>query len=204
MFLLSRKKNCRYDQHATFSEWLSHLYDALELVDWRSGEIRDRAVNEWLLAETLTAMSNIDHRRVQKWVKTLRRHQSQLLTSLDWLAASLQPFRAQLVQVVPADQQESFMRTVARYWRLQQALINGHRSFRRQAQEAEVTLQALTAHDTQRQQLAENLLGLLDAACRTSSMMEGVNGLLKQFLHNHRAFRNLETLQLYLTFGASL
>ena len=74
--------------------------DALELVDWRSGEIRDRAINEWLLEETLTAMSDIDHPRVQKWVKTLRRHQSQLLTSLDWLATSLQPYREQLAQVV--------------------------------------------------------------------------------------------------------
>ena len=46
--------------------------------------------------------------------------------------------------------------------------------------------------------MAQRMLGLLDAACRTSSMMEGVNGLLKQFLHNHQAFRNMETLQLYL------
>jgi len=50
------KEERRYDQHATFSEWLSHLYDAFELVDWRSGEIRDREINQWLLEETLTAM----------------------------------------------------------------------------------------------------------------------------------------------------
>ena len=192
------KEELRYDQQAAFAEWLSHLVDALELVDWRSGEIRDRPINEWLLEETLTAMSDIDHPRVQKWVKTLRRHQSQLLTALDWLEASLQPYREQLAQVVPADQQESFMRAVARHWRLQQALINGHRSFRRQAQEAEAILQSLVANDTQRQQMAEKLIAVLNAACRTSSMMEGVNGLLKQFLHNHQAFRNLETLQLYL------
>ena len=46
--------------------------------------------------------------------------------------------------------------------------------------------------------MADKLLSLFDAACRTSSMLEGVNGLLKQFLHNHKAFRSLETLQLYL------
>jgi hypothetical protein len=29
------------EQHDTLSHWLGHLYDALELVDLRSGEIRD-------------------------------------------------------------------------------------------------------------------------------------------------------------------
>ena len=55
---------------------------------------------------------------------------------------------------------------------------------------------AITSKETK--QLVEKLLALLDAACRTSSMMEGINKLLKQFLHNHQAFRSPETLQLYL------
>ncbi len=192
------KEEQRYEQHAAFTEWLSHFVDALELVDWRSGEIRDCAVNEWLLEETLTAMIAIDHPRVQKWVKTLRRHQSQLLTGLDWLATSLQPYREQLAQVMADDQQEQFMQIVARHWRLQQALINGHRSFHQQAQDATVAFESSIANDSQRQQLAEKLLDLLNAACRTSSMMENINGLLKQFLHNHQAFRSSEMLQLYL------
>lgn len=192
------KEERRYDQHAAFAEWVSHFVDALELVDWRSGEIRDPAINEWLLEESLTAMTAIDHPRLQKWVKTLRRHQSQLLTGLDWLATSLQSYREQLSQVVSDDQQESFLQIVARHWRLQQALINGHRSFRQQAQEAAVAFESLIANGSQRRQMAEKLLDLLNAACRTSSMMEGVNGLLKQFLHNHQAFRSPETLQLYL------
>ena len=128
----------------------------------------------------------------------MRRHQKQLLTSLDWLAASLQPSRQQLVPIVAPDQQDSFMRTVARHWRLQQALINGHSAFGQQAQAAATALQELVANDAQCRQLAENLMTLLDAACRTSSMIEGVNGLLKQFLHTHQAFRSPETLQLYL------
>jgi hypothetical protein len=192
------KEELRYAQHAAFAEWLSHFMDALELVDWRSGEIRDCTINKWLLEETLTAMSAINHPRVQKWVKTLRRHQSQLLTALDWLETSLQPYREQLAQVVSDDQQEPFMRIVARHWRLQQALINGHRSFRQQAQEAASAFESLIANDSQRRQMTEELLDLLNAACRTSSMLEGVNGLLKQFLHNHQAFRSPETLQLYL------
>ena len=192
------KEERYYNQHAEFSEWLSHLYDAFELVDWRSGEIRDRAISEWLLEETLTAMSTIDDSRVQKWVKTLRRHQSQLLTAFDWLDLSLQPYRQQITESVPVEQQELFMRIVARHWRLQQALINGHSSFRQQADKAKIALDALIANTCEYRQLAEMLLSLLDAACRTSSMMEGVNKLLKQFLHNHQAFRSPETLQLYL------
>ncbi len=192
------QEELRYDQHAAFAEWVSHFVDALELVDWRSGEIRDRAVNEWLLEETLIAMATIDHPRVQKWVKTLRRHQAQLLTGVDWLTTSLYPYRKHFSQVVSDDQQESFLRIVARHWRLQQALINGQRSFRQQAQAAAIAFESLITHDSQRQQLAEMLLDLLNAACRTSSMMEGINGLLQQFLHNHQAFRSPETLQLYL------
>lgn len=192
-----KEERC-YEQHAAFAEWLSHFVDALEWVDWRSGEIRDCAINEWLLEETLTAMTTIDHPSVQKWVKTLRRHQSQLLTGLDWLTTSLHSYRGQLAQVVSDEQQESFIRIVARHWRLQQALINEHPSFRQQAQEAATAFAALVANDPQRQQLATKLLDLLHAACRTSSMIEGVNRLLKQFLHNHQAFRRPETLQLYL------
>ena len=188
-----------YEQHDLFSEWLAHLNDALELVDWRSGEIRERATNEWLLEETLTAMAQIDQPGVQKWVKTLRRHQGQLLTSLDWLAGSLQPFEARLAQLLPLPQlQQTFSRTVARAWRLRQALINGHTSFRPQAQKAELALQALLADYPDLPPLADHLLSLLDAACRTSSLIENLNGLLQQFLHQHRAFRNLDTLQAYL------
>lgn len=193
-----RQEELRYDQHAALAEWLSHFVDALELVDWRSGEIRDRTINEWLLEEALTAMAAIDQPRVQKWVKTLRCYHSQLLTGLGWLATALQPYREQMAQVVSDERQESFMQIVARHWRLQQALINGHRSFGQQAQAASVAFEALIAHDSQRRLLADKLWALLNAACRTSSMIEGVNGLLKQFLHNHQAFRRPETLQLYL------
>ncbi len=193
------KEERLYQQHDAFDEWLGHLYDALETVDWRSGEIRDRTINEWLLEETLTAMGQIDHPRVKKWVKTLRRHQTQLLTSLDWLAASLIPYRQKLESYLesPADP-AAFLHIVARCWRLRQALINGHRSFRDEAELAEWFLQELLADDAHLQELADRLWALLDAACRTSSLIENINGLLKPFLHAHRAFRNQETLQSFL------
>lgn len=192
------KEALRYEQHDLFAQWLAHLIDALELIDWRSGEIRERATNAWLLDETLSAMSLIDHPVVLKWVKSLRRHQPQLLTALDWLDTALQPFRHTLAKTIPPKQRTCFMRTVARHWRLNQALINGHASFTHLAQQAHQALQLLIADDPQRHQLALSLLALFDGAARTSSIIENVNGLLKQFLHTHQAFRNSDTLQLYL------
>ena len=56
----------------------------------------------------------------------------------------------------------------------------------------------LLGQDPQRRHMAEKLCALLDAAYRTSSILEGVNGLLKQILPNHQAFRCPDTLQLYL------
>ena len=188
-----------YDQHDQVAHGLAHLVDALELVDWRSGEIRERAINDWLLTETLAALERIDHPKVQKWVKTLRRHQSQLLTSLDWLAASLADFQPQLARQLPHPvRQHAFCRIVARHWRLAQALINGHTRFISLAQQAETDLQDWLTAQPHLQPFADQLLAWLDAAGRTSSMIENINGLLQQFLHQHRAFRNLDTLQLYL------
>ena len=65
-------------------------------MDGRSGEIRDRATNAWLLAETLQAMTQIAQPLVQKFVRTLRRYQDQLLTFLDWTAERLCPYQQRL------------------------------------------------------------------------------------------------------------
>jgi len=193
------KEERLYEQHAEFSCWLEHLCDALEVVDWRSGEIRDRDINEWLLTETLTALEAINHPRVQRWVKLLRRHQDQLLTYLDWLAASLQPYQTELAQHLKApEDQKRFMRLVARCWRLRQGIINGHKGFRSLLELAQQDLDALLASAPQLSSYADCLTELLDAAARSSSMIENINGLLKQFLHPRRTFRNSDTLQNYL------
>ena len=42
------------------------------------------------------------------------------------------------------------------------------------------------------------LMHILDAAGHTSSLIECINGLLKSFLNNRRAFRHRETAQAYL------
>ncbi len=113
--------------HQELSEWLSHLADAFELVDERRGEIRDREINGWLLDEVIQALAAIEIPEVQRFARRLRRHQNALLTFLDWLTLRLQPFYDQLAQLLPAPaDQDRFTRLVARSWRLQKALTNGH------------------------------------------------------------------------------
>ena len=189
----------RYAQHAAFAQVLDHLCDTLEIVDWRSGEIRDAPTAQWYLEETLTQMATIDHHRIQQWYKTLRNHQHQLLTALDWLNATLEALRLDIAQHCPtAELAQHFERTVARAWRLQQALINGHQRFLPLAQLAQTAVDDMIYAMPQRKQLAQQLTQRLDAACRTSSLIECVNGLLKQCLHNRRSFPNLDALQRYL------
>lgn len=188
-----------YAQHAAFSTWFAHLCDALEVVDLRSGEIRDKKTNAWLLEETLTALEQIDHKRAAKWVRTLRRYQTQLLTYLDWLAAALTPYEQELTQTLPdGPARIQFMRLVARTWRLQQALISGHTYLASMAQKSEQTLHTVLGDSPLLTQLAQQLTAILDGASRASSLVENINGLLKQFLHNRRCFRNAQTLQHYL------
>jgi hypothetical protein len=192
------KEAMMYTYHACFAENLTHIADSLEIVDWRSGEIRDPADNEWLFNEAVAAMSAVDHPSAKRWLKTARREQKRLFTGLRWLNAALPAYRQQLDPVVAPEEQETFMRLVARHWRLQQALINGQRHFRPEALAAEAALDHFVGGDENKWQLVEALVALLNATCRASSMIENVNGLLKAFLHNHRAFSSPETLQQYL------
>lgn len=186
-------------QHDTFATWLGHLCDALELVDLRSGEIRGQEINGWLLEETLQAMTQIDHSLVQEFVRSLRRYQAQLLTFLDWAAEMLKPFHYMLETHIPDPAlRQHFVRCVARCWRLRQALINGQRSRKRQATEAEAVMQELLNENDAFSALATYLMHILDAAGHTSSLIECINGLLKMFLNNRRSFHNRDTAQVYL------
>jgi len=195
---LSEKETRYYDYHAQFDRLMDDFVDALEAVDWRSGEIRDVETNGWLLDETLRSMEQIDHPKVKKWVKTMRKHQPQLLTAIGWLNSSLFPYYVQAKACLSPNEIPSFTRTVARHWRLKQAQINGHHTFKSTADDAHLDWLLLLDGDPQRTVLSHTLIQLLDATCRSSSLIEGVNKLLKQFLHNHQAFRSPETLQLYL------
>lgn len=189
----------RYAQHDEFVTWFSHLCDALEIVDLPSGAIRDHSTNAWLLEEALRAMSNMDESRVQQWVKTLRRHQAQLLTWMTWLTPALTGFQAQLAQVLEHPlAQTQFIQLVAKQWRLRQALVNGHRHWQTAACRTVAMLQSVTAGSPTLAALAQRLAHILDATCRTSSLVECINGLLKQFLHNRRSFASADAMQAYL------
>jgi hypothetical protein len=186
----------RYAQHDEFITWFSHLCDAREIVDLPSGAIRDHSTNAWLLEEALRALGHLEESRVQQWVKSLRRHQAQLLTWMAWLTPALAAFQTQLGQVLEHPlAQTQFIQLVAKQWRLRQALINDHRHWQPAAHRTVAMLQSVTAGSPTLAALAQRLADILDATCRTSSLVECINGLLKQFLHNRRSFASAEAMQ---------
>ncbi len=185
-------------QHDAFANCRTHLADALEVVDWRSGEVRDRALNDWLLGEILRLLAAIDHPSVRKFVRALRRYRRQLLTYLDWLAELLAPWRHRLAASLPAPADQAFFeRTVAQAWRLRQAVINGQ-PWQRTAAEARGLVDLLVADQPGHRTLAEDLFAVLDGTAHASSLIETINGLLKAFLQARQAFQSLETAQAYL------
>lgn len=149
--------------------WCGCLYDALELVDWRSGEIRDHQINQWLLQETITGLKQLDHPRVKKLVTTLENQADELLTFLAWLEIQFIPWQRRLARAFPDPQDQAFFQTtVARAWRLQCAVVNGHTSFKAAADNAQAWLAELMADDPQARRLAEDLLNILEGTIRTS------------------------------------
>jgi hypothetical protein len=176
-----------------------HLCDALELVDWRSGEIRDREINEWLLNEVLWQLRSLDHARVRKLVKYLKNQQDEMLTFLDWLHIKLLPWQGQLAQYLPDETQRHFFQdTVARAWRLNRAVANGHTAFRAQAEFATALMTELVADEPLAFNLAEALLNILEGVVRTSCAAETVNSILRPYLTVKRSFQSRQTAQAWL------
>ena len=56
---------------------------AVEVVDRRRGEIRDRAINQWLLTETMKGLRQLGHPRIKKLVERLEEQSADWLTFLD-------------------------------------------------------------------------------------------------------------------------
>lgn len=189
----------RYAQVECFACWFDHFCDACEIVDLPSGCIRDKETNHWLLNQSLTALETIDQADVQKWVKSLRSHQHQLLVWMEWLTPALTVWQERLAHLLPEPlAQKEFIRLVARLWRSRQALVNGHVGWRRFVQETSTSLDACLLASPALQESAQQLSDILDAASRTTSLIESINGLLKQFLHNRRSFPDTDSLQNYL------
>jgi len=179
--------------------WYGCLCDALEIVDWRSGEIRDREINQWLFDEILKGLRQLDHPRVKKLVTSLENQYDELLTFLDWLEVQLVPWQRRLASAFsdPADR-EFFQATVAQAWRLNRALINGHKQFSDRAAYAQALLAELVAEDDIARKLAEELLTILERTVRTSSAAETVNSILKPYLRVKRSFQSKKTAQNFL------
>jgi len=168
--------------------WYGCLCDALEVVDWRSGEIRNREINQWLLEETIAGLRQLDHPRVRA-----------LVTFLDWLEVLLIPWQRRLRRTI-ADPQEQvfFQAAVARAWRLSRAVTNGHTSLRTAADDTQALVVELIADDAVQHELAEQLLTILERVIRTSCAAETVNSVLKPYLWVKRSFQSRKTAQNFL------
>ncbi len=191
------------EQSAQLRFWRECLWDAVEVVDLRSGEIRDRAINQWLLEETLAGLRQLAHPRIQKLVERLEAQAPELLTFLDGLAQPLAAWRARLAQHFPDPSWADFFQaSVARVWRLEHALRSGHRHFQAATVAARQWLAELVAEDPVAHGLAEDLLTLLERTVRTSCAAEAINSVLRPYLNGRRECTDPGSRQLFLNLFA--
>jgi hypothetical protein len=214
------KKLCKRWQDAVFAEWvkpyekLEHLlaqikqlsfwhgclWDAVELVDWRNGEISTLAIHQWLAEETLQGIQLLPHPRIQKLAQRLAEQLPEMLTFLDAILEPLSDWQAQAAQHFQDHATlASFQASVARFWRLEHAVLhNGHSEFRKAALDAQQWLAAWIDDDPYLQKLAENLLIILARTVRTSSAAETINSVLRPYLVRRRECTDLVSRQLFL------
>ena len=179
--------------------WLGCLWDAVELVDWRNGEIRNRAINQWLADETLKGIKQLSHPRIKKLAERLESQLPEMLTFLDEIATPLADWQAQAEKHFQDHSVTNyFLRCVARVWRLGHALRNGHKQFRKAALEAGQWLAAWIDDDAHLKPLAEKLIDILERTVRTSSAAETINSVLRPYLDRRRECTDLVSRQLFL------
>jgi hypothetical protein len=179
--------------------WYECLWDAVEMVDWRSGEIRDRAINTWLWQESLVGLQQIDHPRVMKLVDRLDELEDELFTFLDGLATELEIWQARLAQHFTDPEWAAFFQScVARVWRLEHAVRNGHPTFANSAAQARQLLTEFVVDDPPAMHLAQDLLTLLEQVVRTSCAAEAINSVLRPFLECRRECTDQTSRQLFL------
>jgi hypothetical protein len=182
------------------SFWYGCLWDAVELVDWRNGDIRNRAINQWLAEETLKGIKQLPHPRIQKLVEGLEKQLPDMLTFLDGILEPLTDWQAQAEQHFQDHASAAyFQASVARFWRLEHAVQhNGHKNFRTAALEAQQWLAAWIEDDPKLRGLAEKLLNILERTVRTSCAAETINSVLRPFLVRRRECTELDYRQLFL------
>ena len=182
------------------SFWYGCLWDAVELVDWRNGEIRQRAINQWLAEESLKGIKQLPHPRIQKLAERLEEQLPEMLTFLDGIVEPLTGWRVQAEKHFQDHSAAAyFQASVAQFWRLEHAVQrNGHKSFREAALKAEQWLAVWIEDDPQLKELAEKLLNILERTVRTSCAAETINSVLRPYLARRRECTDLTSRQLYL------
>lgn len=165
------------------------------MVDLSSGEIREYAINEWLLDSTVEAMLESKEADVVKMGRRLHKHKAKLLTYLKGLATNLPPFLAELHAYLDDPALEKVvLRSVARHWRLQHEVhSNQHRSFRPALERAEQEMVLWIEAAPFLEQWAKQLHTLLDGVQRTSSAAENINSILKPLLARKKHFATAQT-----------
>ncbi len=181
-----------YDNFVTYSSWVC---DAFEVVDLNSGEIREYAINAWLLESAAEAMLESKEDDVVKMGRRLHKHKSKLLTYLKELDTKLSPVRKSLHAYLDDPALEKVvLRSVARHWRLQHEVqSNQHLCFRPALARAEQEMYLWIAGDPFLLQWAQQLHTLLDTVQRTSSAAENINSILKPLLARKKHFATAET-----------
>lgn len=183
--------------------WQDCLRDACEIVDLRSGEIRDLETNRWLLDETLQGLRQLTHPRIQKLTKKLAAQAPDLLTFLAGLSQPVQDWQARTAQHFPDHQWAvCFQSTMARLWRLEHALRNGHHEFQETLNQIHQQVIELITDDPIAHALAQVLLNILERVVRTSSAAEAVNSVLRPYFNARRESTDQTSRQLFLNLFA--
>jgi len=181
--------------HADLVEYSSWVSDAFEIVDLRSGEIRDRAIDEWLLDTAIEAMLAVKDADVVKMGHRLREHKPYLLAYLNGLDAALPPLRESLHRYLDdPDLEKAVLRSIARHWRLQHEVhSNQRRNFRPSLKRAEQDMRLWIEGDLFLEEWTQQLQTVLEGVQRTSSAAENINSILKPLLNRKKHFANAET-----------
>ncbi len=182
--------------HDDFVEYRSWVTDAFEIVDLRSGDIRDRKTNEWLLDQAISGMSQLHHPDVVQMSARLERHKRYLLTYLDWLDTQLSPLRSELHAYLDDPELEKIvLRATARRWRLQHQVESmQNRAFRSSLKRAEQELALWIEGDAFLMEWSEQVHTFLEWVQRASSAVENVNSIFKPLVERKKHFGNDDTI----------
>jgi hypothetical protein len=196
---LTERSEALLQQADSLRFWQDCLRDALEVVDLRSGEIRNVDLNQWLLDETLTALQQFEHPRIQALTKKLLAQAPDWLTFLHALAQPLADWQARTAQHFPDPLWAAFFQaSLARLWRLEHALRTNQRQYLPALAEARLWVAEFVTHDPTAYTLAQDLLNLLERVVRTSSAAEAINSVLRPFMNSRREATDQTSRQLFL------